>query len=330
MDGAGNVYVVVSGSGKIYRFKKSADYAKEEISGFNRPWGLAFSDTGKLYVSDYADGVLRRVSTPDTATGPDAGFSGAIPAGTRGIAYRRTGAVGSGTGTLYLANGSSVEKFSLTGDTLSGAYQNHYSGLPSTITTLHADASGNLYAYANTTYAYKLSSATPPVRSNYIDMTGWSRLRQIAFDPSFALYRAENNYNGLSTMNSLNTTRELELDGNTLYVASPDNRGGGGVLKIDLSTNRETLITATGRAFSLALDDASPGHDLYVGGANGNVYKVLADGSHSSLWSLGTPLYGLDIRGTTLWGVGANSVIYEMPIGGAAQALRYGLMEPSF
>ncbi|HEY9898647.1 MAG TPA: hypothetical protein V6D00_05650, partial [Pantanalinema sp.] len=124
------------------------------------------------------------------------------------------------------------------------------------------------------------------------------------------------------------TSRELELDGSTLYVASPDNQQGGGVLKIDLATNLETMVTGCGRTYSLALNAAN--HDLYVGAADGKVYKVVGDGTHTATWTLGTAVYGLDIRETTVWGIGADSVVYEMPIGSAFVARRYGLMGPSF
>ncbi|MNU11926.1 hypothetical protein D3C72_2601640 [compost metagenome] len=60
------------------------------------------------------------------------------------------------------------------------------------------------------------------------------------------------------------------------------------------------------------------------------MYKVKPDGGHATAWSLSSPLYGLDVHGNTLWGIGSDSQLYELPIGGSAQTHRYGLMGPTF
>ncbi|MNL12073.1 hypothetical protein D3C87_1329340 [compost metagenome] len=329
-----NVYVVVPGENKIYRFVKSLDYAKQEIAGFDAPWGIAFSDTTPqaMFVSNTGDGIIRRVTNPATAIGADGGF--AIPAATsvRGLAYMASGTPG--TGTLYMANGTRVEKANLSGNAyVGGSYANYFTDLPVSWSYLHAKSStGELFGYGSMAYAHLLSppggGQPNPVVSTYMDYTGWARLRGFTFDPAFNLWRSEVHYGGLTSMSSVNTTREVELAGSYLYVASPDSVGGGGILRVDLSNSaRELLIPL--QTYSLGIDSVSG--NLYAGAVDGRIYRVDAAGKPTQVWNLGTVPYGLDVRGSTVWAVGADGRIFEQVIGDATiKGHKFGLKEPGF
>ncbi|MNX44740.1 Serine/threonine-protein kinase PknD [compost metagenome] len=333
VDQAENVYVSVPDENKIYRFTKASGYVKQEITGFNAPWGIAFSDTAPqaMFVSNPGDGVIRRVSNPVTATIPDAGFS--IPADTtvKGLAYMASGTLG--TGTLYMANGGSVKKADITGNNYVGAtYADYVTGLPVSWSYLYARSSTQeLFGYGNATFAHKISAPPEKTVVEFINLTGDSVLDGFAFDAGFSTYRWTRRF-GIGSLSTLITTREVELSGNLLYVASPDTYSGhgnfpGGILRINLGTQQELFIPL--RTYSLGVESVS-GH-LYAGASDGRIYRVEASGLHSQIWNLGTVPYGLDVRGTTVWAVGADGRIFEQVIGNATiKGHKYGLKEPSF
>ncbi len=329
LDRDGNVYVVVPGDNAVYRFKPSGDtYVMSKITNFNQPWGIAFSDTipQAMFVSNTGDGLIRKVTTPATDAAALSTTTFNIPADTtvKGLTYMSTGTAG--TGTLYMANGTSVMKASLSGNNyVAASYGPYFTDLPVAWSYLYAKSdTKELYGWGNSVFSHRLVPGTPPVPYTYRDYTGWGRYLGFTFAPDFTYYAMEMHYGGVSTMWSQNTTREILLNGNTLYVASPDSMGSGGVLRIDLATNEELLVPI--QSYSLALYGTS----LYVGATNNRIYEVDAAGRHYERWNIGTLPYGLDIRGNTVWAVGADSVIYERVIGGGIADHRFGMMGPVF
>lgn len=335
LDGSGNVYVAVPDDDAIYRFKPSGDtYVMDKIKGtganaFNKPWGIAFSDTTPpmMFVSNTGDGIIRRVNNPATDMAPQSTATFRIPADTtvKGLAYKPT-TVGTGTGTLYMANGDSVMQAGLTGNAaVANSYKPYFEGLPVPWSYLYVHPSnGYVYGWGNSVFSHYLRG-TPPVAYTYQDYTGWGRYLGFTFAPDASYYAIETHHHGLTTMRMQNTTREVLLNGNTLYVASPDNRGSGGVLRINLTNNEELMIPI--QSYSLGVHGA----DLYVGSTNRTIYRVDTSGLHSAVWTLPALPYGLDIRQGTVWVVGHDSVIYERSItAGTAADHRFGMMGPVF
>lgn len=334
VDAGENVYVSVPSEHAIYRFVKAAGYAMDKITGFNSPWGIAFSDTTPqaMYVSNTVDGEIRRVTNPATALTADVGFS--IPTGNasiRGLAYMASGTAG--TGTLYMAAGTTVVKADLSANNYVGAsYGNYVTGLPVSWSYLYAKASTKeLFGFGNVTYAHKISAPPEKTISEFLNLTGDSILGGFTFDANFNTYRWTRRY-GIATLAPLGTTREVELQGNTLYVASPDTYSGhgnaaGGVLRIDLTTGNELYVPL--RSYSLGFHAGSG--NLYVGASDSRIYQVTPQGVHTSVWSLGTVPYGLDVRGGTVWAVGADGRIFEQVIGNATiTGHKFGMKEPGF
>jgi sugar lactone lactonase YvrE len=345
VDANSNVYVVVPGEHMIYRFKPTGDtYAMDTITGFNSPWGIAFSDTTPqaMFVSNTADGKIRRVldAANDTAAQPTTTFEIAASAGVKGLAYMASGVAG--TGTLYMANGTSIMKADLAGNAYTAAtYGTYFSGLPRSCSYLYAKPlTGEVFAWADSTFSYVVPPDLPLVPYVFKDYTGWGRYRGFTFDPSFntstnrntGYYAIEDQYAGLTTFRSQTTTREVQLKpdpdplkAGVLYVASPDSEGAGGILRIDLDTHEELLIPL--QTYSIGLH----GSDLYAGVSNSRIYHVDAAGKHTEKWNLSTIPYGLDVYGDTVWAVGANSLVFERPIGaGVARDHKFGMMGPVF
>lgn len=332
VDVNGNVYVAVPDENAVYRFKPSgANYVMSKITGFNKPWGIAFSDTDNpaMFVSNTGDGIIRRVLNPATDTAAQSTGTFKIQADTtvRGIAYKSTAT--KGTGTLYMANGTSVMQAGISNNNpVANSYKPYFEGLPVSWSYLYVNSSnGYIYGWGNSVFSHYLRPGTPPVAFTYRDYTGWGRYLGFTFAPDFTYYAIETHHHGLTTMSAQNTTREVLLNGNNLYVASPDTRGGGGVLRINLQTNEELLIRIS--AYSLGIHDTN----LYVGGTNRIIYRVDTNGLHTAVWTLPALPYGLDIRGNSVWAVGSDSVIYERVINGGAadhKDHRFGMMAPMF
>ncbi|MNS10247.1 Serine/threonine-protein kinase PknD [compost metagenome] len=345
LDAASNVYVVVPSENTIYRFKPSgATYTMDKITGFSGPWGIAFSDTAPqaMFVSNTTDGKIRRVldAANDPAAQPTATFEIPTSTGIRGLAYMASGVAG--TGTLYMANGTSIMKADLASNTYKAAtYDSYFAGLPRSCSYLFAKSlTGEVFAWADSVFSYVVPPELPLVPYVFKDYSGWGRYRGFTFDPSFntstnrdtGYYAIEDQATGLSTFRAQTTTREVQLKpdpdplkAGVLYVASPDSDGSGGILRIDLDTHEELMIPL--RTFSIGLH----GTDLYAGVADNFIYHVDAAGKHTSKWNLSTLPYGLDIRGSTVWAVGANSLIFERPIGaGVSRDHKFGMMGPVF
>jgi sugar lactone lactonase YvrE len=335
VDTSGNVYVVVTEEDAIYRFKPSgATYVMDKIKGtgataFNKPWGIAFSDTPTpaMFVSNTGDGIIRRVVNPaiDAAPQSTATFNIQVATTVKGLAYKPTTA-GTGTGTLYMANGSSVMQAGLNGNApVALSYKPYIEDLPVAWSYLYVHpGNGYLYGWGNSTFSYYLKPGTPPVLYTYQDYTGWSRYLGFTFAPDGTYYGIETFQVGLSYMRMQNTTREVLLNGNNLYVASPDNRGSGGVLRINLTTNEELMIPI--QSYSLGIS----GTDLYVGATDKKIYKVDTNGLHTAVWTLPALPYGLDVYNGRVWTVGHDSVIYERVIAGGEGEHRFGMMGPVF
>lgn len=316
-DAAGNLYVAVAAENAVYRFNQPS-YTVSVLTGFNQPWGLAFDGSGVLYVSNTGDGMLRKVSAPATATGADAWTSIVVGTGVKGIAH-----VG---GTLYMADNTVITAYSIAGNTVS----TYATDLPRSVSNLWVKPDLTMYAYADVTFAYTISPAK--VISAYVDMTGWSRLAGMGFDPAWTLYRAYNYHSvhgKYGYAGKLSLSEEIELDGDRLYIASPDVYWGqGGVTRFDLATGIQYQYFLNGLVYSVAVSGT---RELFAGASNNKVYQVNPDtGAFTTPFDLGTIPYGMDLRGTTLWAVGANNRVFELPIGGSAVTRYYGLMEPVF
>jgi streptogramin lyase len=311
-DAAGNVYVAVSAENAVYRFDKAAGYAATPITGFNKPWGLTFDDLGRLFVSNQGGtGTLRRVTTPATAPAADAWDSVALGTDIKGIVFLG--------GDIFVAKGTkTIDRYSVAGNSVAA----YLTTLPSNIQHLFTKG-GELYAAASASSLYRIDAGK--------QIYPWPGTLQ-AFDASGGAHY-DSSGGGLTSptenMGHLQTGRELALDGNRLFVASPS-RGNshGTVFWTDLDTGKQYQSRAAGgEVHSLAI---SANHDLYAGSTS-KVYRINpVDGTSSAPWSPNTTIFGLDIRSEVLWGVGDNNRIYEMPIGGALVTYYFGLMEPSF
>jgi hypothetical protein len=334
VDAVGNVYVSVPAEDVIYRFLKASSYAMDKITGFDGPWGIAFSDTSPqaMFVSNTADGLIRRVTTPATAMAADSLASFSIPGNTSifGLAYMATATPG--TGTLYMANGSSVKKAELVANAYSaGTYGDYRTGLSSWKYLYANSGTKELFGYGNRTFVYKLSAPPDLVLSEHINWTGDGTMDTFAMSPSFANYTISTRH-GMTSMAPLITTREVELHGDYLYVASPDTYDGrgvtnGGLLRINLNTQEELFLPL--RSYSLGVESTS-GH-LYLGASDSKIYRMDAAGKHDPIWSLGAVPYGLDVRGTTVWAVGSNGLIFEQIINDPTiRSHKYGMEKPGF
>lgn len=345
VDAQNNVYVVVPSENTVYRFKPSgATYTMDKITGFNGPWGLAFSDTTPqaMFVSNTTDGKIRRVlnAANDTTAQPTGTFEIPADTGVRGLSYMATGVAG--TGTLYMANGTSIMKAGLSNNNYqAGTYGAYFTELPRSSSYLYAKSlTGEIFSWADSVFSYVIPPNLPLVPYVFKDYSGWGRYRGFTFDPSFngstnrdtGYYAMETHYSGLSTFRSQTTTHEIQLKpdpdplkSGVLYVASPDTQGAGGILRIDLDTHEELMIPL--QTYSIGLHGA----DLYAGVSDNWIYHVDTAGKHTAKWNLATLPYGLDVRGDTVWAVGANSVIFERPItGGVAKDHKFGMMGPVF
>lgn len=333
LDAANNLYLTVGAEHKVYRFRVATGYAKEEIAGFSSPWGLAFDAGGTLWVSNAGDGRLRKVTNPALATtvAADAWTSHVVGTGVRGLAC-----VG---GDLFMANGTNLDWYTIAAATSS----TFTAGLASSISDTWGRAGDAIYAYSNGTYAYRIDLASR-VGSYYLNMTGDGRLQAIAFDSNGKLYRSLTSHgNVISTAVSpqvnlvrLGYTHEIALGGDQLYFTTTWANGDGasgyaGVYRFDLTSGLQYQYPL-GVTWSLAV---TSGHTVYVG-TNGNKVVELntSTGAVTDRFTLGTRPYGLDVyEGTTpatLWAVGADGRVFQMPVGGAMVAHTYGLMQPRF
>ncbi|HEY9857453.1 MAG TPA: NHL repeat-containing protein, partial [Stenomitos sp.] len=331
LDAANNVYVSVGAENKVYRFRVAANYAKEEITGFSGPWGLAFDAGGTLWVSNTVDGKLRKVTSPEqaTTTVADAWVSSVVGTGVRGLAY-----IG---GDLYMANGTKLDWYTIAAATSS----TFASGLPTSISDVWGHAGDAVYAYSNSDYVYKVDLAS---RVSTYFVNGDGRMSAIAFDSNWKLYRARSSEpNIISTAVSpavnlvrLGYTNEIALDGDQLYFTttfSSGESGGGaaGIYRFDLTSGLQYLYPM-GVTWSLAV---TSGHAVYVGTDGNKIVELnTATGQTTDRFTLGTRPYGLDVsEGTsppTLWAVGADGRVFEMPVGGAMVPHYYGMMQPRF
>lgn len=309
-DAAGNAYVVVAGENAVYRFDKAANYAATPITGFQAPWGLTFDATGTLYVSNRGSGTLRRVTAPASATLADSWDSVVLGTSIKGIVFQG--------GSIYAAKGSTtIDRYDVANNTATA----YLTALPTNIHHLFATG-GELYAAASATNLYRIDAAK--------QVYPWSG-SLMAFDAAGGAH-----YSGTGGINSptersgyLAPSRELALDGNRLFIASPSRGNSNGTLYwIDLETGKEYQSRAPGgEVFSLAV---AANRDLYAG-TNNRVFRITpADGSSAVAWNPNTTMHGLDIRSEVLWGVGGSNLIYEMPIGSALKTHSLGMMEPSF
>lgn len=349
VDANDNVYVAVADENAVYRFKKAVDgyAAPSKIEGFNKPWGITFSDTDvpRMFVSNTGDGKLRYVDDPANATmASELGVT--VPTTVKGIDYMGTAT--KGTGTLYMANNRYVEKLTIVGNAANGNYSTYASNLPdSNWNYLYAHkSSGDVYGYTGPYYGMyrlvKYPDLPDPVPVYYVRHVGWGeRMGAVAFsadrsrfyrvDVRFKTYIEEtSNLSDIATIPNPATTREIELRGNHLYVASPDGTSGGGVLRISLDKDEQLYIPI--RSYSLGTRVGPDNKTyLYVGGQDKGIYEVDELGKHTKIWTVDNIPYGLDVVGNTVWIVDGNNLLYEQVIGNATVNRRkYGLKGPVF
>ncbi len=328
LDAANNLYASVGSEHKVYRFRVAANYAKEEITGFSNPYGLAFDGSGTLWVSNMSDGKLRKVTNPELATTvtADAWLSAVVGTGVRGLAV-------SG-GDLFMANGTNLDWYTMA----AGTSSNFVSGLAGSISDIWGRP-GEIYAQSGSTI-FKIDQASR-VASYFL--SGDGRLIRIAFDPAGKLYRAfSSSGNIISTATSpqvnlvrLGYTHEMGLDGDQLYFTTTYNTDGvsgcAGIYRFDLTSGQQYQYPL-GVTWSLAV---ASDHTIYVGtNANKVVELNTTTGATTDRFSLGTRPYGLDIyegaSPATLWAVGADGRVFEMQVGGSMTIHYFGLMQPRF
>lgn len=313
-DAAGNVYVVVTQANAVYRFTKAASYASTAITGFQLPWTLTFDNTGRMFVSNTKDGKLRRVTTPASATTDDGWTSIALGTEIRGIVFQ-------GGGIFIGKNSKTIDRYNLADDTVAP----YLTTMPTNIQYLFATG-GELYAVANFSTIYRVDAGK--------QIFNWSpggSGNSMAFDWNGGAHY-DSGWGGLTSptenMGHLHAGRELALDGNRLFIASPSpGNGHGSLFWMDFDTGKQYHSRAAGDVYSLAV---SANRDVYAGSTS-RVYRINpATGTSDAPWTPNTTIYGLDIRSEVLWGVGGNNRIFEMPIGSALKTHYPGLMEPSF
>lgn len=328
-DASGNVYVSVQLDGKVYRFNQASSYSMTALAGFTSPYGLTISDAGVLYVTN-KDGTLQKVGSPASATGADTGWSRTIPSALATPTQVTEVASMPGANALYLACGTKVLKYDLALDAFSD-----YLGydMPVTLGHLYARSTGVLYVRGWQGQDLYTIATDKTYSVSQIGSYGGA----LDYDPSWNNYQS-NSYgyqiyrNGGAYLGALGLTHEVAADGDLLYLASQGGRdtGLGGVFRYELTgaSPKELYIPGAGTAvYSLAVNT---NRDLYAGSSNNHVYRVDLAGTATDMWNLGTLPYGLDIRNDTLWAVGANCKLFEIPVAGAAATRTYGLMEPTY
>ena len=356
-----NVYVSVPDEGVIYRFAKDRGdqgYRPEKISGLGKPWGMAFSDTTPqvLYVSDQSGNRILRVTSPEDedTRGPDPGFSVPIPALTTDLGYRSLGDGGAVLYGIYRTTSGSTTTYRLfscdVNDGAVAAYQPYLSDLRSGVELIYVHpTTGDLYlATSNAVDRVQVASSPPIVDTITTPQDGsWA----ITYDgPTFSQLRAHTYDYGVHTVGAINTTREVDLFGDYLYVASPDTGSGstsepldsiaasGGVLRVNLVTGEELYVPI--RAYGLGVVDKGGGdHEVYIGSANKGIFKLDANGKRSQVWTageVGQRTYALDVHGPhanpVIWAVADNGQIFRgLPASPATRDWRkYGMHKPVF
>jgi hypothetical protein len=181
VDGAGNLYIADSGN-NVIRKVSASDGTISTVAGnnangagysgdggaatraqLNFPWGVAVDGAGNLYIADWGNNVIRKVSASDgtistVAGNGSAGNSGDGSAATRAQLSQPTGVAVDGAGNLYIADWGNnvIRKVSASDGTISTVAGNGgmgYSGDGgaatgaelSQPTDVAVDGAGNLY-----------------------------------------------------------------------------------------------------------------------------------------------------------------------------------------
>lgn len=339
-DASGNVYVAAPAEHKVYRFTKAAGYVATGMSGFNSPWGLAIDSNGVLWVTNQ-DGLLRKITTPATATEADIGWtSAAIPGGLTSAPTHITGlAAKSGSNYLYLTCDAKILQY----DTVGNSFTDYLGyDLPNNVQQIWVGSGGVMYAREHLSQTY----FTLKVDKTYAQWIGQNYGGASTFDPNgkrwdTGSYGAQIGICNTTTtvkngyVGALGLTGEVAVDQTNQYLYLASQGGDGtyaGVFRYDLSgaKPKELFISlGTGTAQSLAID---AGGNVYAGSANGHVYLVDLAGATVDKWTIpGAVPYGLDLyNGNQLWAVGSDGKVYDIPTGGGTvNPHLYGLMGPT-
>lgn len=353
-----NVYVALPYANKILRFVKSRDYAMEEITGFDKPYGMAFSDSTPaqaMFVANQGSGKVVRVSAPsaESTKAPDSEETFVINLGTtvtdglKGLTYMKaTPTPSPGNGELYMIYDDTIKRSVITGN-MAAAPTTYFSPLINKWDYMFGDSTSRKIVGVMKNANYDTLTASPLALTLHGGSGG--TLKALGYYGATFTQVAAYSYSspGVTGMNNASTSRELLVVGNYLYVASPDNYTGnyGAILRIDRNDpSREMRVNI--RTYSLGHD---PRTDmLYAGAADRNIYRVTPEGAYSSLWTLpsGQAAFGLDVYShpsnaalSTLWGILDNGQIFKGTLpaaniapapGGSSVYWKLGMSAPQF
>jgi len=256
-DAAGNLYIAdysnnvirkvnTSGTISTYAGNNTAGYSGDGAAAttaqLNGPWGLAMDPSGNLYVSDYNNYVIRKI----TPTGTISTFAGSnVPgsAGDGGAAtaaqiYRAVGICLDDTGNLYIADSwnHKIRKVSTTGimSTIAGTGTAGYSG----------DGSAATAAKLNYPYGVAITSSGKLYIADYSNYV----VREVNTPTGNIATVAGNNTYGYSGDGSVPTLAQLshpvavaiDPTQTKLYISDMDNN------RVRMATNPPNITTYAG------------------------------------------------------------------------------------
>lgn len=348
-DAGGRVYVTVPGENKVYRFAPP-NYTATSISDFNQPFGLSIHPvSSKLYVFNRGDGKLSVVDTPATATKKTADLA-AVPAAVaartaiRGIACSPK----AGENAIYLAAEKTIVRY----DISANSYAIYVTliqpdnSVDQVVSQIAAFSDGVLYARGTNDTLWTVS-ASKMISQSLLMFSGGAkewRENKVMFETDaydYAIYqiaapgRTRQGKDSPLYLGALGRTHEVAVDTSMagqeyLYVASPIAAYQGGLFRFELfGASPKELYIPIKAPYSLAV---AADRTVYVGAEDKKIYQVDLNGTVTQKWTLGALPYGLDRHGSTLWAVGADSLIYSFPTtqAGNPTPKTFGIMEPVF
>ncbi|HEY9854146.1 MAG TPA: hypothetical protein V6D05_00325, partial [Stenomitos sp.] len=325
-DGARYAYAAC-GDKNVYRID-TQNFAAEAvaITGLTgTPYGLTYTG-GALYVVDRTNKQVRRISAPSTATTVDDAGTWVAAAGTGPMGLTNFG------GSLYVSDYDGYQILKID-PAAPGSPQTYINGLAGKPSRLRNYNDGRLLVRCSDGYIYTISTATPPVASQYSG-TGNP---EFYLDGSNNLFYAWIPYtHQIAYAFGILNTRELARDGtdptgNWLYVGTSN-----GVFGINLTSGVDELSFGNiGTAYGVAVSPTS--HLLYALNSSGRIYEInKSTGLVTNPVNLPAAGWGLEYDATSakLYAVcKGNSIVYRVDPAnwaGGASPIKMGLHNPEF